>query len=66
VIEWERRLPGRCYLCGEPTEAVYCVAHAWALAPPVPVQLTLSDLQTYWLRHYEEVEIVELAAEVRP
>ena len=61
---FHRRLEGRCWLCGDPAQDLFCVAHAWADAIPVPVQLSLNSLHGYWLDRHSALEIRELAQEL--
>jgi hypothetical protein len=57
----------RCYVCGDPTAAVYCRAHedlsCGPLMPPQPPPGAdrLTDLHSWWLETQTPEQIVDLA-----
>lgn len=61
-----RRIPDRCYFCGDPTMGEwFCVEHVWALGVPgcVPGQLAeFTKEHAYWLDKLTPAQILDAAA----
>lgn len=62
-----RRIPGRCYLCGDPAvDEWFCAAHLWASGKNVSKRADSIERFTryhrYWIERFTPEQIVELAA----
>jgi hypothetical protein len=68
----ERRLPDRCYLCGEPSFTEwFCVAHLWATSvpkePPSANGLAkITHEHAFWIKRLTPQQIVDLAGYLGP
>lgn len=62
-----RRIPDRCYFCGDPTvNEWFCAAHLWAgvgdLAPDQVEGLEhVTREHVFWIERFTPTQIVELA-----
>lgn len=62
-----RRLPGRCYFCGDPSVGEwFCAAHLWAGDEPLSPVLAnglehVTRYHAYWLKRFTPEQILELA-----
>ena len=65
-----RRLPGRCYFCGDPTVSEwFCATHLWAEGLATSVK-TVNGLEkvtrehAFWIERFTPEQIVELASHI--
>ena len=68
-----RRLPGRCYFCGDPTVGDwYCAAHLWAgegLERAGEITNAIEHVtreHAFWIERFTPTQIVELASYLEP
>lgn len=67
-----RRIPDRCYLCGDPTvNEWFCVAHLWAGGGELSHEIVngiehMTKAHAYWVERFTPTQIVELASHLEP
>lgn len=67
-----RRIPNRCYLCGDPTvDEWFCVAHLWAVGCQHSPQIEnglgkITREHAFWVERLAPQQIVELASHLNP
>ena len=58
-----RRIPGRCYFCGDPSVGWYCEAHGWARGLVLSEQESIDVLtpeQRWWMTRFSRDQIVDM------
>lgn len=67
-----RRIPDRCYLCGDPTASEwFCAAHLWAAGTELSSEVAngiehITKDHAFWIERFTPQQIVELAGYVQP